>query len=116
MKLKLGHRSIFNCLELAAERNELIHTTRKQFKIGKTTALVEFARLNDYTILTSNNGAAKIIHERFGYKKAVTINKKCTDGISNVVIEERCTLEEIDRIKAKGINVVTGFLFDDSVF
>lgn len=116
MELQLAHRSIFNSLELAARTGELINTNRKNRKLGKTTALVEFARLNDYTILTPNSGVAKLINKYFGYKKVKSIKSYTLDALPGVVIEEGCTSEDIQSIKNQGINIITGFLFDDTVF
>lgn len=116
MEFNLAHRSIFNCLELAAEKGELINTTRKHRKLGKTTALVEFARLNDLYILTPSTEAGKIIEKYFKYKKVKSINSKTFDGIQYAVIEEGCTNESIQELKNKGVIVVTGYLFDNDVY
>lgn len=47
MKLQLANRSIYNCLELAAKR-EYIEIELRHRKLGKTTALIQFAKENGY--------------------------------------------------------------------
>ncbi len=51
MELNLSYMSISDLLEKAAEKNELIYVRERQRCLGKTTALIQFARENNSPIL-----------------------------------------------------------------
>lgn len=111
LKLQLANRSILQCLELAAERSELIETLIPHHrKLGKSRALVQFAKDNNYTIIVHSGIAAKYLAQEYGYKNIKSINSKGLDGIKECVIEEMITEEDLKKLQELGCTVVTGFM------
>lgn len=113
MELKLANRSILNCLELAAEKGVWIYITKKHRNLGKTTALVEFARLNHYTILVPNSMLEKHIKQWSGYRNVKSINSLTLNPLDPIVFEEGCKAEDINKLINKGHIVVTGFMLEN---
>ncbi|MFS0591729.1 hypothetical protein AB1L05_09015 [Cytobacillus horneckiae] len=111
MKLQLANRSILQCLELAAERSELIETLVPHHrKLGKSKALVQFAKENNYTIIVHSGIAAKYLAQEYGYKNIKSINSKGLEGIRECVIDEMITKEDLEKLRGLGCTLVTGFM------
>lgn len=111
MKLQLANRSILQCLELAAANKEYIHVEiPRHRKLGKSKALIQFAKENDCTVFVHNGRVAEFLISQYGYKRIRSINAKLIDGIRNCVFDEQITEEDIDRLKMAGCFVQTGFM------
>ncbi|MBV5122233.1 hypothetical protein [Bacillus halotolerans] len=114
MRLNLSYMSISELLEKAAENNEIIYTRRNQRRLGKTTALIQFARENNSPILMLPD-VARIYQEEhpdltfIGYKDEIAL-----DGLTNVVCDEGVPLEIIERLHGLG-QLLTGFTIEDEM-
>lgn len=109
MKMHLANRSIYNLLELAAAKGELIEVNIRHRGIGKTKALVQFANENGFHVLVQNNHQAKMLSKEYGCERVKSING-VLDGIRHVVIDETITWKQIGEAKAAGMFIVTGFV------
>ncbi|MCY8243538.1 hypothetical protein MOC08_20490 [Bacillus haynesii] len=111
-ELNLAHTSILELLEKAAEKNELIHVRARQRRVGKTSALIQFARENNYTILT------KKIMERSYQQRHPDLNiigyvdGSELDGLSNVVCDEGIPKDAVKRLHKLGI-LLTGYILEN---
>ncbi|MEX3713641.1 hypothetical protein ABFV99_14705 [Cytobacillus horneckiae] len=116
MELQLANRSILQCLELAAANNEYINVeVPRHRKIGKSKALIEFARENNYTVLANSKKVAEILINRFCYKNVRTVNFRKTENLDELgpcVFEEGISPAEIKELKIRGVEIVTGYLLD----
>ncbi|MGG3800453.1 hypothetical protein [Metabacillus fastidiosus] len=110
MKLKLANSSILNCLELAAKKKEFIYTKHHQKGLGKTTALIQFAKENNYVVLVPNQTVARTLRKYFDYQGISNIDSSTLEGFGMVVFDEGCTSKQIEKMKSAGNIVVTGFL------
>jgi hypothetical protein len=95
-------------LELGARLGVLINTHSMR-GIGKTTALIEFAKKNDYLVVHLN---ASILSKEFNYKKIWNPNVLVStnhQGMTNknIVIDEGVT--NLQELKDAGFNIITGF-------
>lgn len=108
MEIKLANRSLYNLLEIAAERREPIITKMNHRKLGKTKALIEFARDNKYTVLVGSGTIAKMLIKEYGYRDIKSI-KSNLDGIMYFVYDECCSKEDIEKLMNSGQLVLTGF-------
>lgn len=109
MEIKLAHRSLYNLLEIGAEKRELIVTELKHRKLGKTKALVDFARDNGYTVLVGSGTIAKMLIKEYGYRHIRSVQSKVLDGHKGFVCDECCSKELIDKIIYSGQPIFTGF-------
>lgn len=111
MELNLSYMSISELLEKAAENNEIIYTRWNQRRLGKTTALIQFARENNSPILMLPD-VARIYQEEhpdltfIDYKDEIAL-----DGLTNVVCDEGVPLEIIERLHGLG-QLLTGFAIE----
>lgn len=112
--LNLAHMSISELLEKAAEKNEIIYTRRNQRRLGKTTALIRFARENNSPILMIPDVAHTYQKEHpdltfIDYKDEIAL-----DGLTNVVCDEGVPLKVIERLHGLG-QLLTGFAIEDEM-
>lgn len=110
MKLHLANRSIYNCLELSAAKHDYIETEIRHRKIGKTKALIEFAKDNNYTVLVGSTRIAKMLVREYGYHDIKTIKSKVLDGHKGFVFDECCSREDVERMIMSKQPIITGFL------
>jgi hypothetical protein len=116
MKLELANRSILNCLELASEKGEFIYTAPNQRRLGKTMALIQFAKENRYIVLVSNNSFARELQKQYGYKFIRRINSyKTIDAIGPFVFDEGCSSAHINELIRNGARIITGFMSEGPV-
>lgn len=108
MEIKLARRSLYNLLEVAAKRRKPIITKLKHRKLGKTTALIEFAKDNGYTVLVGNGTIARLLIKEFGYRDIKSI-KSNLDGYMYFVFDECCPTEIIEKMMKQGQPILTGF-------
>ncbi|MCY7912264.1 hypothetical protein [Bacillus haynesii] len=111
-ELNLAHTSILELLEKAAEKNELIHVRARQRRVGKTSALIQFARENNYTILTKKTMERSYQQRHpdlniIGYADGSEL-----DGLSNVVCDEGIPRDTVKRLHKLGI-LLTGFILEN---
>ncbi|MCA0106553.1 hypothetical protein [Bacillus subtilis] len=114
MELNLSYMSISELLEKAAENNEIIYTRSNQRLLGKTTALIQFARENNSPILMIPDVAHTFQKEHpdltfIDYKDEIAL-----DGLTNVVCDEGVPLKVIERLHGLG-QLLTGFAIDDEM-
>ena|SRR5690625_3857700 len=109
MEIKLAERSLYNLLEVAAERKEPIITELKHRELGKTTALIEFAKDNGYTVLVGNGTIARHLSKEHGYAWIKSIRSNCMDGHKGFVFDECCPTEFIEKMIKQGRPILTGF-------
>lgn len=109
MKLQLANRSIYNCLELAAAKREYIEIELRHRKLGKTTALIQFAKENGYVVLVGSVAEAKVLIREYGYRLIKSINSNL-DGYPFFVFDETAPREKIEAMKEDGQIIITGFL------
>jgi hypothetical protein len=118
MEMLLGLRSIYNLLEVGAAKHELINIDIRHRKLGKTHALVEFARNHHYMILVGNGTRAKLIKQEFNYDLVRSINSNFDGAECECVTEDGITREQIDQFYQKwdkfGMIITTGFVYDPS--
>lgn len=115
MEMKLAHRSLYNLLEIAAERKEPIITELKHRRLGKSKALIDFARDNNYTVLVGNGTIAKYFIKEYGYRNIKSINSNL-DGHKGFVYDECCSKKEISALIKSGQLVLTGFQKSDNFY
>lgn len=109
MEIKLAHRSLYNLLEIGAEKRELIVTELKHRRLGKTKALIDFARDNGYTVLVGNGTIAKMLIREYGYRRIRSVQSNTLDGHKGFVCDECCSKESIDKMILDGHPIFTGF-------
>lgn len=110
MELKLAYRSIFDSLAEALSKRELIVTNERQRKIGKTTALMLFAKRKQLPVIvlqTLKRDYSKRYPkvEIFGHQEVV----HCDALPLTVLCDEGVPKETIEFLRSKYI-VVSGFL------
>ncbi|MED4559439.1 hypothetical protein [Bacillus subtilis] len=110
MELKLANRSIFDSLEEALSKRELIVTNKRQRKIGKTTALMLFAERKRLPVIVrqmlKRDYSKKYPNVQiFGHKEVVD-----RDGLPlTVLCDEGVPKKTIDFLRSRWIEV-SGFL------
>lgn len=117
MELDLAQRSIKECLELATRRGEHVLTNRHQRVIGKTTALIEFAKEHKYIVVVNDDAIANGLRFEFNYERIVGMNRihvsNIIDGLNKeIVFDECCKPELIEQLVNQGFKVITGFIHD----
>lgn len=110
MNFELANRSILNLLELASLKKEWIYTESRHRKLGKTKALIQFAKENDYLVVVPNNMVAKMYRRVHGYERVRSVRSTLWDGTPPIVFDEGCTKEQIESLDKFGVTVVTGFM------
>ncbi|MCY8505085.1 hypothetical protein [Bacillus atrophaeus] len=109
-ELNLSHMSISDLLEKAAESNEVIHVKPGQQRgIGKTPALIDFARKNKAPVLMNRAMADhyKKIHPDLtfiGYWDGKDLSE-----YENIVCDELIPLEVAEELHKDG-KLLTGFV------
>ncbi|MCY9152539.1 hypothetical protein [Bacillus haynesii] len=111
-ELNLAHMSISDLLEKAAEKNELIFVRSQQRCLGKTTALIEFARKNNYPVLTRKEIARCYQLEHPDLNIIGYVDGSEVDGLRNVVFDEGVPRDAVKRLYKLGI-LLTGFVHVD---
>ncbi|PAD57566.1 hypothetical protein [Bacillus sonorensis] len=114
-ELNLAHMSISDLLEKAAEKKELIYIQPEQKKIGKTSALIQFARENHCPILM--NEIAALDYQRIhpdlniiGY-----VDGSELDGLNNVICDEGIPFDAVKRLYRLG-HIITGFISKETLY
>lgn len=97
--------ALIKALEDASKNKQLIQVHEYMRQIGKTTALIEFAKKHDYYVVTHNATIARELSLKFNYAK-VTGSLMNLRGVKGVVVDENV---DASRLYDMGINVVTGF-------
>lgn len=99
-------QSLYNKLNQGLHTGDLIDVTGLR-QVGKTTALVKFARERHLPIIACNHAAARCIKDNFDYQNVYSITFNNMRG----TIREACVDELVDlrKVRELGINVVTGF-------
>lgn len=117
MKLELANRSILNCIELAAEKGEFIYTSHYQRRLGKTRALIQFAKENGYIVLVHNRIFARQLQKEYEYKHIMEIDYRPTNfaGIGPCVFDEGCSPAHINELIRNGVKIITGFMSEGPV-
>lgn len=108
-ELNLAHMSISDLLEKAADKNELIFVRAQQRRLGKTTALLEFARKNNYPVLTRKEVASFYQLEHPDLNIIGYVDGSEVDGLYNVVFDEGVPRDAVKRLYKFGI-LLTGFV------
>ncbi|MFY0756261.1 hypothetical protein MHH84_03295 [Bacillus sp. FSL K6-1109] len=111
-ELNLAHTSILELLEKAAEKNELIYVRARQRCIGKTTALLEFARKNNYPVLTKREIARCYQVEHPDLNIIGYVDGSEVDGLYNVVCDEGVPKDAVKRLHKLGV-LLTGFVREE---
>ncbi|WP_141243808.1 hypothetical protein [Bacillus sp. 7705b] len=102
--------SISDLLEKSAESNEIIYTRSNQRLLGKTTALIQFARENNSPILMHDSRIAKDYQELHPDLTFISYeNEIALDGLTNVVCDEGVPLCVVERLHGLG-QLLTGFV------
>jgi hypothetical protein len=117
MNLQLANRNIRTTLEIASVKNEFIYVRTNQRGIGKTRALIEFAKENNYTVIVPHPFLVKIYIQEYGYNNIRNVNRKWRDGelqnldgVGPLVFEEGVEEKTIKELIKSGHAVVTGYL------
>jgi hypothetical protein len=98
---------IKQALVKGAVLREPIRTVEYQRGIGKTTALVEFAKEYDFTIIVMHRGIASNLRDYFKYDKIISQSDIGKQPIDTKFVYD----EEVEQSKLKGLrHVVTGFI------
>ncbi|MED1742217.1 hypothetical protein P4U97_22440 [Bacillus swezeyi] len=111
-ELNLAHASILELLEKAAEKNELIHVRARQRRVGKTSALIQFARENNYTILTKKTMERSYQQRHPDLNIIGYVDGSELDGLSNVVCDEGIPKDAVKRLHKLGI-LLTGYILEN---
>ncbi|MED1817341.1 MULTISPECIES: hypothetical protein [Bacillus] len=111
-ELNLAHTSILELLEKAAEKNELIYVRARQRCVGKTTALLEFARNNNYPVLTRREIARCYQLEHPDLNIIGYVDGSEVDGLYNVVCDEGIPKDAVKRLHKLGV-LLTGFVREE---
>lgn len=89
----------------ASVTGEIINVTGYHRGIGKSTAIVEFAKEFGLTaIVNHRNTKARLMHET-GYDKIIVQNEIGGQPIDSRFVHD----EDVDLSRFKNINIVTGF-------
>lgn len=113
--LNLAHMSISELLEKAAEKNELIYIWPKQKMIGKTSALIQYARENHCPVLMNklnaiNNQRLHPDIEFIPYEDGSEL-----DGYDNVVCDDDVPFDAVKRLHGLG-HILTGFISKEQFY
>ncbi|MEC0670453.1 hypothetical protein P8875_09810 [Bacillus haynesii] len=111
-ELNLAHMSISDLLEKAAEKNEFIFVRQGQRRLGKTTALLEFARKNNYPVLTRREIARCYQLEHPDLNIIGYVDGSEVDGLYNVVCDEGLPVDVVKRLHKLGV-LLTGFVREE---
>ncbi|MDE1385591.1 hypothetical protein PVN32_16235 [Bacillus paralicheniformis] len=111
-ELNLAHTSILELLEKAAEKNELIHVRARQRRVGKTSALIQFARENNYTILTKKTMERSYQQRHPDLNIIGYVDGSELDGLSNVVCDEGIPKDAVKRLHKLGV-LLTGYILEN---
>jgi len=113
--LNLSTVGIKEQLELAAWKNKFITTTTKQRVLGKSRALIEFAKENDYSVIVRDHVAEKHHVHNYEYGQIVSA-KKLLDYVheenKSFVVEEGVGEEIIKELIKRGYKIITGFIVE----
>ncbi|MDO6628843.1 hypothetical protein [Bacillus thuringiensis] len=97
--------ALVKALEDASKDKQLIQVHEYMRQIGKTAALIEFAKKHDYYVIVHNVAIAKELSLKFNYAK-VTGSLMNLKEVKGVVVDETV---DVTRVYDEGINVITGF-------
>ena len=110
-RLNLAKFSILETLERAAVDRELVYVRAGQRCLGKTTALIGFARKHDCEIMVHRNmlGYYKAVHP--DVKVRSHMSEKWVTPSDRFVCDEGVPQDAIDALR-RGGNLITGFVRD----
>lgn len=99
-------KTLIRALETQAIRhnNGLIRTNDLQRGVGKTTALVKFAKTHNLTVVLAHSHSVERLRKEFGYNKIISQHSQSIRGLRDFVIDE---FVQIDKF---GIRPITGFI------
>ena len=105
LELDIFHKPLCYRLCEASIQRELIDAS--SFRgIGKTHALVEFAKNYDLDVIVNNDNIARLLREREDYGRIYSQNNLIGTRIKRAVVDEEVNLDKIP----SHIDVVTGFV------
>ncbi|XOT28935.1 oxidoreductase [Bacillus subtilis subsp. subtilis] len=108
-RLNLAKSSIFDTLEQAAVESELVYVRAGQRCLGKTTALIEFARKYDCEIMVHHTMLAYYKTEHPDVKVRSHLSEKWVTPSDRFVCDEGVPQDVIDALR-RGGNLITGFV------
>ncbi|WP_303752595.1 oxidoreductase [Bacillus velezensis] len=108
-RLNLAKFSILELLEKAAVDRELVYVRAGQRCLGKTTALIEFARKYDCEILVQRNMLGYYKTEHPDVKVRSHLSEKWVTASDRFVCDEGVPQDAIDALR-RGGNLITGFV------
>ncbi|WJJ55309.1 hypothetical protein QB910_000065 [Dabrowskivirus KKP3916] len=95
----------------AAIRRELIETNTAHRKLGKTSALIEFARENQLTVVVYDYNTAQELDWLYPSVEIYSDNQAALFAHKRfVVVDEFVDIEKLERY---GMTIVTGFLHNN---
>lgn len=100
------NRSLVNILERGAILREFIEVNPLQRQIGKTTALIEFAKKYDVGVIVKNKTVAESLRNLTNYPHIYAESEVRGIPINKVVTDEGV---DLDKLTDTGIKVLTGF-------
>ncbi|MGN7305357.1 oxidoreductase [Bacillus subtilis] len=110
-RLNLAKFSVLETLEKAAVDRELVYVRAGQRCLGKTTALIEFARKHDCEIMVHRNMLGYYKTEYPDVKVRSHLSEKWVTPSDRFVCDEGVPQDAIDALK-RGGNLITGFVRD----
>jgi hypothetical protein len=99
-------RKLYECLNKQAKQFTLVSIQNIR-GIGKTTALIEFAKENDFYVVVANYQTANSLRKQFNYDKIIGQREVRSGRNLKYVVDEDVV---IDDLIDKNINIVAGFV------
>lgn len=108
--------NIEELLEYAMKEKQFIYTNESTRGIGKTTALVKFAKKHNFIILEPTYSRVNNIKKEFNYDKILCSNSICIlRGMTeNFVFDDG--VYNFKELKNVGVDILTGFFTDKNNF
>jgi hypothetical protein len=100
------NQALVNTLEKGAILRKLIEVNPYQRGIGKTTALIEFAKKYGVGVVVKNKMVAKNLRDTTKYPHICSENEIMRGMPIKVVIDEGV---DLDKLTNAGLEVITGF-------
>jgi hypothetical protein len=98
-------RGLKNSLVECSIKGQFIETHQWSRGIGKTTALVEFAKVYGFNVITNDSRNARHMRDKFNYEKIYGQGESLRGLSGDFVIDE-----VVDRSKLEGCKIITGFV------
>lgn len=117
LKQGMNYERVKMELEESMMAGKLAIVPRNVRQVGKTQALIEFAKTYDLIIIAPNKDMVDHIQLRAGQKglayTARSILRRPYLARNGVLIEEGVTLEDLDRLRDHKISIRGGFFVSD---